>query len=186
MTLIFLMLGEVVVWFLKWYYFNVELWMTMYKVLKIKFKTPKTIVNRNVLKGHLAIRLSDTKVSSSCELMELIKYVHSVFGVKHLTVISGAKGFEKEIELSKKIDDITFNIYHNFEPVLNDLDSQSISVNLIDDDSQNLFLLKLNEQSTVQDSCEDVLKSVLSTFTSKQNIIPTLHYFNFKYRLSSY
>ena len=178
------MLGRILIWLLKGYYLIGELWNSMCKVLKIKYKRPKSNLKLKTEedKGHLAVRLSDTKVAGSEELLELIGYVHKVFHVKYLTIICGGKGFEKELDLRRgSIEDISFSIYHNFE-VVSPVRSNAIaiSVNLIDFDSENLFLSKLKDlNNSSSDTATEIYQSALKLFTGTGIIVSILILFCF-------
>ena len=155
------MVGIFLVWCLKWFYSIIDSCKMTFKILSIKFRSPKSIKFLNEPKGHLALRLNDTKVLESEELLELIEYVGSVFGVKFLTLISGKLGFEREIDLNGNEN---ISLYHNYEDLLK-RDNSAISVNLVDHDSESLFLSKLKESM----KCEDYeinYKSAVESFTS--------------------
>lgn len=169
MTLHVNMLGEILVWCLKWYYITLELWATMFKVLKIKFRTIKSAETANLVisqtKGHLAIRLNDTKVLTSSELIELIEYACKSFGVKYLTIVCGHKGFDKELELANTVNGVNISIYHNFE-VVSEHSRPMTLVNLIDVDSQTIFLSKIKAESINQaNEAGIVYKSAVDSFT---------------------
>lgn len=161
------MIGEFLVWLLQWYYICIALWNSMFQVLKIKYKTAK--IERKVseeAKGHLALRLNDFKAASSMELLELVIFVHQVFGVKFLTLIAGRQGFEREFDIRKhEINDIKIRIYSNFE-LIHGMEAATVSVNLIDNDSESLFLLKLKDSIETNDSAEKIYKTTLKSFTS--------------------
>lgn len=161
------MLGEVLVWGLKWYFLALEHWKLMCKVLGIKFKTAKQNLNDSFseLKGHLAVRLNDTCMVDRDGLCDLLKYVHDVFHVKYLTVISGNYSFERELDLQKL--DENASIYYNYELIQS---GTGIFVNLVDCDSENVFLLKLKEASDIltEQSCEATYNATLKSFTSKR------------------
>lgn len=160
------MIGEVLVWGLKWYFLAVEHWNLMVKVLRIKFKTPKSDVLENgEVKGHLALRLNDTCILNREGLIELLQYVHKVFRVKHLTIISGNCGFERELELRSV--DCKCAIYYNYDLVK---DGDQFCINLVDSDSENLFLLKLKEEyikSSSDEIVEAIYNNTIKSFTSK-------------------
>lgn len=134
-----------------------------FKVLKIKFRTPNTKKFENETKGHLALRLNDTKVFKSEELFQLIEYVQTVFGVKYLTLISGTFGFEREIEIKEEKEEVDF--FYNFEQI-HTVPNSKISVNLVDNDSEYLFLLKLKENIMEENDYESVYKYTVESFTS--------------------
>jgi hypothetical protein len=162
------MLSEVLVWCLKWYFIALEMWKMTFKVLSIKYKIPKQTKHENEVKGHLALRLNDTKVLKSEELVELIQYVHTVFGIKYLTLITGNFGFEREIDISIYAN---VNLYHNYEQVAHH-SNDAISVNLVDNDSEALFLLKLKEHMStnanelITGDYDSVYKISANSFTS--------------------
>lgn len=156
------MIGKVLISCLKLYYTILDSWRIMCKVLKIKFKTSQIKPIQSTF-NHLCIRLNDTKIADTRDLSELIKYVQEVINLKYLTIISGSKGFEKEIKLSSNSI-----IYHNFEMVSRRVNDQ-MKVNLVDNDSENLFLLKLKE--TLDKSIDlpesEIFKDTVKQFSSK-------------------
>lgn len=160
------MLGEVLIWCLKWYFIALEMWKMTFKILSIKYKSAKQAKHENEVKGHLALRLNDTKVLKSEELVELIQYVHTVFAVKYLTLVTGHFGFEREIDITTYPD---VNLYHNYEQVAR-YSNDSISVNLVDNDSEASFLLKLKEYINTSEfitgDYDSVYKLSVDSFTS--------------------
>lgn len=159
------MIGEVLVWGLKWYFLALEHWYLMVKVLRIKFKTPKSNeIEIGEVKGHLALRLNDTCILNRDGLIELLQYVHKVFRVKYLTIIAGNYGFERELELRSL--DYKGAVYYNYELAK---DGDQFYVNLVDSDSEHLFLLKLKEHVTLSysENVNTIYSNAIKSFTSK-------------------
>lgn len=160
------MIDRLLVWFLKCYFSFEWTFSIIGKVLKIKFAPVKMerIDGASEAKGHLAVRLSDTKTFTSRDLIDLSLYAKEAFGVKYLTIISGNSGMEREIEIKS---DAKLRLFRNFE-VVHDNGSDSISVNLINHDSESLFLLKLKDcfaSNSTQTSDDDIFKTTLKSFT---------------------
>ena len=148
------MVGDIfLIWCLKFFYKVLDNWKMAFKVLRIKFKIPKTIKYTNEPTGHLAIRLNDTKTKlfKTEEFFELIEYVHTSFGVKYITLICGALGLEREFDFEQSSKKISF--FHNFEQIQT-VSNSSISVNLIDNDSESLFLLKFKDVAIGKDASD--------------------------------
>ena len=163
------MLGEVLVWCLGWYYFCLEAMTLAFTVLRIKFKQ-SSCGKSNESKGHLALRLNDGQVLKSANLIELIEYCGSVFGVKYLTVIAGNCGFEREIDLRGHESKAKCSIYNNYEQLYAGPMNPQIHVNLVDNDSEGPFLLKIKEtlvRASEREPDEAVYNSALKAFTSK-------------------
>ena len=163
------MFGQVLVWCLSWYYAFVEAMVLAFTVLRIKFKRPATKLS-NKSKGHLALRLNDGCVLKTANLLELIEYCRSVFGVKYLTLIAGAYGFEREIDIrGKKLNGAIYNNYELAYSSHADPQVPAVQVNLVDTDSETLFLLKVKEtllRNDRQESADSVLSQSLKSFTS--------------------
>lgn len=153
------------VWCLKWFYRIVENWEMVFNVLKIKFKTVKiTKLFPNEPKGHLALRLNNAKeVFKGKDLLDLIEYVQMTFGVKYLTLICGTFGFERELDFRGKSDKLKVSLFHNYEPI-HTTSNSTISINLIDNDSESLFLLKLKEFKEAD--YESIYRLAVNSFTS--------------------
>lgn len=140
-----------------------------FNVLKIKFKSPKTTKLVNEVNGHLALRLNDAKVVKSEEVFEIIEYIRTIFGVKYLTLICGKFGFEREIDFwNNEKNNLKFvSFYNNHELAYTDSRS-TISVNLIDNDSESVFLLKIKENliKSDEDIYESIYKAAINSFNS--------------------
>lgn len=164
------MLGVVLVWCLNWYYAFVEAMRLTYTVLCIKFKKAKE-EKSSESKGHLALRLNNNgQVLKTSDLLELIEYCRSVFGVKYLTLIAGNSGFEREIDLSGNKKE--FALYNNYQELYSK--DPQIHVNLVDNDSEALFLLKVKEtlsRSFESGSDEFIYNTALKSFTSTHIIL---------------
>ena len=168
------MVDVLLIWVLKWFYIIVDNCKMSFNVLKIKFKSPKSTKFVNEVKGHLALRLNVTKVFKSEELFELIEYARTVFGVKYLTLICGNFGFEREIDFRESGNNLKLvSFYNNYEQI-NAVPSSTMSVNLIDNESESLFLLKLKQNDEYGCEYEDeygdyydkIYNSTINSFTS--------------------
>lgn len=160
------MIGEVLVWGSKWYFVLLELWNLMFQVLSLKFKTPKSNCGNEEIKGHLALRLNDTCILKERDLVDLLNYVHEIFRIKYLTVISGNLGFQRELEFDALA--CKGKIFYNYQ-LARDTDETDFHVNLVDCDSENLFLLKLKEESMANETVENIFSIAFKSFTSKLN-----------------
>ena len=183
------MLSKVVIWFLKVYFESIDSFKEMKNVLRIKFSKPLKEATKPEFtepKGHLALRLNVTRELSSAELFELVEYVHNIFGVKYLTLIAGNRGFEREIDFNLNLNNqkLFACFYHNFEQVFIPTGSDSrISVNLIDNDSETLFLLKMKEHlsKSSEESVENISKKAMDCFTGTKMKETTLPIFYFRF-----
>lgn len=159
------MFGQVLVWCLSWYYAFLEALALTFTVLRIKFKRPNQKLS-NESKGHLALKLNDGHVLKTPNLLELIEYCRSVFGVKYLTLVAGNCGFEKEIDI--RGNKMNCAIYNNYELLYSTTITPQIHVNLVDNDSEALFLLKVKEtllKNDLESSNEAIYNQALKSFT---------------------
>ena len=164
-----MVLGQALVWCVNWYYAMVEAMRLTFTVLCIKYKRPKLEKSSHESKGHLALRLNDGQVLKTPDLLDLIEYCRSVFGVRYLTLIAGSAGFEREIDI-RRPDKFSVAFYNNYQELY--AKDPQIHVNLVDNDSEALFLLKMREilsksSENEMETEEDVYNSALKSFTSK-------------------
>lgn len=173
------MMEKVLICVLDLYYSLIEAIFLSFTVLRIKFKRPNHQKSLTEPKGHLALRLNDGRVLSSSDLFDLIDYCKGVFGVKYLTLIAGSGGFEREIDIREHLSN-SISIYNNYQFLYTSTTpSPKIHVNLVDNDSSSLFLLKLKETiETTHESTglkvqqkEILYQSALKSFTSNLGFV---------------
>lgn len=173
-SLTVVMFHTLIIWILQLYFRCIENCGEVFKVLKIKYSSVIKSVEVEGLKevNHLALRMNDGIELNTEDLIKTVRFASLTLKVKHLTIIAGNCGFEREIEIERDdANEIDFS--YNFKNIHTPLDDPVIKVNVIDCDSKELFLHHLKETiNTVHYddgeslNSKQITRDAIKTFTS--------------------
>jgi hypothetical protein len=124
---------------------------------------PKTALER----FHLALRLNESALLSQSSLEQLLRHVKEHYGITHLTLIKGGRGFERLDLTGPQLEGA--NVCYNYEPALESAaNGGGLKLNLLSTEAESLFRAHLVETAQLSDALapEVVAKEACRSFTA--------------------